>query len=173
MSKRAKRSETLELELRPLAATHGGRNVDGGGRGLANGMLGRGRNLCASDGLDGGTVTQRPDDALVILQLQAGIDEQLAVFLVAIEFLDYRRKCRWHSGDERLARDLSAGLQDRSFRCGRLQPVIENNFDAAFPQNPLGKKGQRLRHLLQNTIAGLNDHAAMRFVTQAKVISFD
>src|SRR5438132_5785429 len=81
MSKRAKRSETLELELRPLAATHGGRNVDGGGRGLANGMLGRGRNLCAGDGLAGPTVTQRPNVAFEILQLQAGIDEQLAVFL--------------------------------------------------------------------------------------------
>src|ERR1700737_4005499 len=68
---------------------------------------------------------QRPDVSFVILQLQAGIDEQLAVLLVAIELLDYRRKCRWHSGDERLARDLGAGLQDRSFRRCRLQPVIE------------------------------------------------
>ncbi len=95
------------------------------------------------------------------------------MFLVAIELLNYRRRCRWHSGDERLAQDLGAGLQDRSFRRGRLQPVIENNFDAAFPQNPLGKHGQRLRHLRQNTIAGLNDHAAMRFVAQTKVIPLD
>jgi len=140
---------------------------------LANSMLGRGRNLCAGDGRDGGTVTQRPDVAFVIFQLQAGIDEQLALFLGAIEILDYRRKCRWHSGDQRLARDLGAGLQDRSFRRGRLQPFIENNFDAAFPQNPLGKNGQRLRHLRQNAIAGLNDHAAMRFVAQTKVIPLD
>src|ERR1700738_5735391 len=84
---------------------------DGGGSGLANGMLGRGRNLCAGEGLDGGTVTQRPDLAFVILQLQAGIDEQLAVFLVAIELLDYRRKRRWPSGDERFAGDLGAGSQ--------------------------------------------------------------
>ena len=79
-------------------------------------MLGRGRNLCAGDGFDGGTVTQRPDVAFVILQLQAGIDEQLAVLLVAIELLDYLRKCRWHSGDERLARisvpDCKIALSD-------------------------------------------------------------
>jgi hypothetical protein len=119
MSERAKRSEALEPEFRPLAAAHGSSNVDGGGSGLANGMLGRGRNLSAGGGFDGGTVIQRPDLAFVILQLQAGINEQLATFLGAIEFLKYRRKCRWHSGDERLARDIGAGLQDRSFRCGR------------------------------------------------------
>ena len=141
--------------------------------GLADGMLGRRRNLCAGDGLDRGTVTQRPDLAFVILQLQVGIDEQLAAFLGAIEFLNHRRKCRWHSGDQRLAGDLGAGLQDRSFRRGRLQPVIENDFDAAFPQNSLGENGQRLRHFRQNPIAGLNDHAAMRFVAQAKVIPLD
>ena len=49
MSKRAERSETLEPEFRALAAAHRGCNVDGGGSGLANGMLGRGRNLCAGD----------------------------------------------------------------------------------------------------------------------------
>ena len=86
MSKRAERSETLEPEFRPLAAAHGGHNVDGRGSGLADGMLGRRRNICAGDGLNGGTVTQRPDLAFVILQLQAGIDEQPAAFLGAIEF---------------------------------------------------------------------------------------
>ena len=79
MSKRAERSETLEPEFRPLAAVQGGGNVDGGGCGLANSMLSRGRNLCAGDGFDAGTVTQRPDVTFVILQLQAGIDEQFAV----------------------------------------------------------------------------------------------
>src|SRR5438105_832322 len=129
MSERAERSETFEPEFRPLAAAHGGCNVDGGGSGLANGMLSRRRNLRTGDGLDAGAITQRPDLAFVIIQFQASIDEQLAAFLAAIEFLNYRRKRRWHSGDERFARDLAARLQDRSFRCGRLQPVIENNFD--------------------------------------------
>src|SRR5467141_1976489 len=49
------------------------------------------------DGFDAGTVTQRADVTFVILKLQAGIDEQLAVFLGAIDFLDHRRRCRWHS----------------------------------------------------------------------------
>jgi hypothetical protein len=74
MSERAERSATLEPEFRALAAAYGGGNVAGGDSGLADGMLGRGRNLCAGDGLDVGTVTQRPDLAFVILQLQAGID---------------------------------------------------------------------------------------------------
>ena len=163
MSKRTERSATLEPEFRALAAAHGGSNVDGGGSGLADGMLGRGRNLSVGDGLDGGAVTQRPDLAFVVLQFEAGIDEQLAASVGAIELLNYRRKCRWHSGNERLARDLDAGLQNRSFRRGRLQPVIENNFDAALPQDSLGKFGKCLRHFRQNTIAGLNDHAAVRF----------
>src|ERR1700730_9095993 len=110
MSKRAERSATLEPEFRPLAAAHGGRNVDGGDSGLTYRMLGRGRNLCAGDGFDGSTVTQRPDLVFVILQVQAGIDEQLAMFLGAIELLNDRRRCRWHSGDERLAEDLGAGF---------------------------------------------------------------
>src|SRR5690242_4878320 len=104
MSKRTERSATLEPEFRALAAAHDGSNVDGGGSGLADGMLGRGRNLCVGDGFDGGTVTQRPDLAYVILQFEPGIDEQPAAF-VGIELLNYRRKCRWHSGDERLAGD--------------------------------------------------------------------
>src|SRR6266513_4791098 len=108
MSKRTERSAALEPEFRALAAAHGGSNVDGGGSGLADGMLGRGRNLCAGDGLDGGAVTQRPDFAFAILQFEAGIDEQLAAFVGAIELLNYRRKCRWHSGDERLAGNLVA-----------------------------------------------------------------
>src|SRR6201997_3141081 len=108
MSERTERSAPLEPEFRALAAAHGGSNVDGGGSGLADGMLGRRRNLCVGDGLDGGTVTQRPDLAFVILQFEPGIDEQLTAFVGAIELLNYRRKCRWHSGDERLARDLVA-----------------------------------------------------------------
>ena len=108
MSERAERSATLEPEFRALAAAYGGGNVDGGGSGLADGMLGRGRNLCAGDGPDGGAVTQRPDLAFVILQFEAGIDEQLAAFVGAIELPNYRRKCRWHSGDERLAGDFVA-----------------------------------------------------------------
>src|SRR5438045_1488504 len=54
-------------------------------------MLGRGRNLCVGDGLDGGAVTQRPDLAFVVLQFEAGIDEQLAALVGAIELLNYRR----------------------------------------------------------------------------------
>src|SRR5271168_5379669 len=128
MSERTERSETFEPEFRPLAAAHGGRNIDSRGSGLAYGMLGRRRSLCTGDGLDAGAITQCPDLAFIISQFQAGIDNQLAAFLAAIEFLNYRRNCRWHSGDERLARDLDAGLQDRFFRRGRLQAVIENNF---------------------------------------------
>src|ERR1700731_461300 len=105
MSKRTERSPTLEPEFRALAAVHGGANVDGGGSGLADGMQGRGRNLCVGDGPDGGAVTQRPDLAFVILQFEAGIDEQLAAFVGAVQILNYRRKCRWHSGDERRAGD--------------------------------------------------------------------
>ena len=108
MSERTERSATLEPEFRAVAAVHGGSNVDGGGSGLADGVLGRGRNLCVGDGLDGGAVTQRSDLAFIVLQFEAGIDEQLAVFVGAIELLNYRRKDRWHSGDERLAGDLVA-----------------------------------------------------------------
>ena len=72
MSKRTECSETFEGEFLPRAAAHGGSNVDGGGSGLADGMLGRRRNLCVGDGLDGGTVTQRPDVAFVILQFEPG-----------------------------------------------------------------------------------------------------
>lgn len=132
MSEGAERSETFEPEFRLLSAAHGGRNVDGGGSGLANGMVGRRRSLRTGDGLDAGAITQRPDLAFVVIQFQAGIDEQLVAFLAAIEFLNYRRKRRRDSGDERLARDLAARLQDRSFRGGRLQPVIENNSTPRF-----------------------------------------
>src|ERR1700740_2307317 len=121
MSERADRTVTLESEFRALAAAYGGGNVDGGGSGLADGMLGRGWNLCASDGCDAGTITQCPDLAFVILQLQAVIDEQLAAFFGAIQLLNYRRKCRWHCGNKGLAGNLGAGLQDRSLRRGRLQ----------------------------------------------------
>src|ERR1700741_3516532 len=103
MSKRTERCAPLEPELRALAAAHGSSNVDGGGSGLADGMLGRGRNLCTGDGLDAGAVTQRPDLAFVILELKAGIDKQLTAFGGAIELLNYRWKRRWHSGNERLA----------------------------------------------------------------------
>src|SRR5215831_14050522 len=173
MSKRAKSTEALELEFRPLAATHGGRNIDGGDSGFANGMLGRRRNYCAGDGLDRSAVTQRPNLALVILQLQALIDQQFAAFLWAIETLNYWRKRRWHGGDQRLARDLDAGLQYRPFGRSRLQPVIENDFNTAPPQNSLRADSQRLRHFRQKPVTGLNDHAAMRFVTQAEVTPFN
>jgi hypothetical protein len=53
--------------------------------------------------------------------------------------LERRRQCRWHSGDQRLAGDLGAGLQDRSLRRGGSQPIIENNFDATPLQNFLGE----------------------------------
>ena len=116
MSKRTQRSEALEPELRPLAATHGGRDIDGGDIGLANGMLGRRRNYCAGDGLDRSAVTQRPNLAFVILQLQALIDQQFAAFLWTIETLKYWRKRRWHGGDQGLARDLDAGTAISPFR---------------------------------------------------------
>src|SRR5260370_15704017 len=58
MSKRAERSETFEPEFRPLAAAHGGGNVDGGGPGLATGVLCRPRNRCARHGLAGAASTQ-------------------------------------------------------------------------------------------------------------------
>src|SRR5215467_13051269 len=173
MSKRTQRSEALEPEPRPLAATHGGRDIDGGDIGLANGMLGRRRNYCAGDGLDRSAVTQRPNLALVILQFQALIDQQFAAFLWAIEALKYWRKRRWNGGDQRLAMDLDARLQYRPFGRGSLQPVSENDFNTAPPQNFLGEDGQRLRHFRQKPVASLNDHAAMRFVTQAKVIPFN
>src|SRR5215469_832319 len=141
MSKRTQRSEALEPEFRPLAATYSGRNIDGGDSGFANGMLGRRRNCCAGDGLDRGAVTQRPNLALVILQLQALIDQQFAAFLWAIEALKYWRKRRWHGGDQGLARDLDAGLQYRPSGRGSLQPVIENDLNTAPPQNSLRKNG--------------------------------
>src|SRR6516162_11904836 len=128
MSKRTQRSEALESEFRPPAAAHGGRNIDGGSSGLANGMLGRRRYLCAGDGLDRGAVTQRPNLAFVILQLQTRIDQQFAAFLWAVETLNYWSERRWHSGDQRLAGDLDAGLQYRPFGRSSLQSIIENDF---------------------------------------------
>ena len=65
----------------------------------------------------------------MILQLQPLIDEQFAALLRAIEVLNYWRKCRRHGGDKRFAGDLGAGLQYRSFRCGRLEAIIENDLD--------------------------------------------
>jgi hypothetical protein len=172
MPKRAERSEPFELEFRSSAAPHGSRNIDGGGSGLANGMLGRRRHRCTCHRLDGGAVTERPDLPFMILQLQTPIDEQFAALLRAIEVLNYWRKCRRHSGDKRFAGDLGAGLQYRSFRRGRLEAIIENDLDPTLAQNSLGKNRQRLRHFRQNTIAGLNDHTAMRFISQAQVILF-
>src|SRR5262249_14852951 len=134
MSKRAKSPEAVEPELRPLAVTHGGCDIRGGDIGLPNGMLGRRRSHLAGDGLDRGAVTERPTLAFVTLQFQARIDEQFAAFLWAIETLNYRRKRRWHSGDQGLARDLDAGLQYRPFGRGSLQPVIENDLNTAPPQ---------------------------------------
>ena len=88
MSKRAEGAETLEREFRPLAAAYGGCDVDGRSSGLADGMLGGGRNFGAGHSLDGSAVAQRPDLAFVIGQLQAGIDDELAALLEAIEFLN-------------------------------------------------------------------------------------
>src|SRR6202011_1724151 len=109
-------------------------------------------------------VTERPALPLMILQIQTPIDEQFTAFLRAIDVLNYWRKCRRHSGDKRFAGDLGAGFQYRSFRRGRLEAIIENDLDPTLAQNSLGKNRQRLRHFRQNTIAGLNDHTAMRFI---------
>jgi len=50
--RRAMRSPKRRLSWNGTSAAHGGRDIDGGGTGLANGMLGRRRNHCAGDGLD-------------------------------------------------------------------------------------------------------------------------
>ena len=76
MPKRAERSEPFEPEFYSPAAPHAGRNIDRGGGGLANGMLGGRRNRCTCDRLDCGAVTERPDFPFMILQLQARTDEQ-------------------------------------------------------------------------------------------------
>src|SRR5215467_3251872 len=116
MTKRAERSEPFELEFRSSAAPHDSRNIDGGGGGLANGMLGGRRHRCTCHRLDRGAVTERPDPPFMIFQLQTLIDEQFAALLRAIEVLNYWRKCRRHSGDKRLqeisAPDCSIALSD-------------------------------------------------------------
>ena len=66
---------------------------------------------------------------LVVNYARGDIDEQFATFLRAVEVLNYWRGCRWHSGDQRFAEDLGAGLQYRSFRRGRLEAIIENDLD--------------------------------------------
>src|SRR6516165_5452862 len=126
---RAERSQPFELEFCLSAAPHGSRNIDGGGSGLANGMLGGWRHRCTCHRLDRGAVTERPDLPFMILQLQSPVDEQFAALFRAIEVLNDWRKCRRHSGDKCFAGDLGAGLQYRSFRRGRLEAIIENNLD--------------------------------------------
>ena len=90
-----------------------------------------------------------------------------------MKLLNYRRKGRRHGGNQRLASNFGTRLQDRLLRRRRLQPVDENDFDAALPQNSLRKSRQRFRHFWQNSIAGLNDHAAMRLVAQVKEVPLD
>ena len=88
--KRADRSQALKAKFCAPPAAHGGGNVDGRGVSLADGMLRRRRNSCARDRLYQSTVAQRPNLALVMPQLQTGIDEQLASLLAAIEFVNDR-----------------------------------------------------------------------------------
>src|SRR6516165_3828666 len=105
VSERAECSKAFEPEFRPPAAAHGGGNINRSGDSLTDRVLGRRWNLCPGNSLDCGTVTQCPDLAFVILQLQVAIDEQLTSILRAVEILHHRRKRRWHSGYQRLARD--------------------------------------------------------------------
>jgi hypothetical protein len=173
MPERTQCSEPFEREFRPLPAAHRGRDVDRGNRGLADGMLCRRRNRRAGHGPDRCAVAQGPDFAFVMLQLEAGIDQKLAAFFGASELLDHRRKHRRDRGDQGLAGNLDARLQDRFFRGSRLQPVIQNDFNAASLQNSLGEDRQRLRHIRQNSTTSLNNHATQRFVAQMKIIPLD
>src|SRR5215469_2511761 len=85
VSERAECSKAFEPEFHPPAAAHGGCNIDRSGARLADGMLGRWRNLCAGDGFNRGAIAQRPDPAFVASKLECGVDEQFAAFLGAVE----------------------------------------------------------------------------------------
>ena len=135
-------------------------------------MLRGGRNLCAGHGLNRGTIAQRPDLAFVILQLQAGIDEQLAPFFAAIQFLQHGGRA-----DGTVEINVLQGISMPDCRIA-LSEVAALSLSLRMISTPRFRRSsrknrQRLRHFRQNTVASLDYHAAMRFVAQAKVIPFD
>src|SRR5260370_37539364 len=133
-------------------------------------MLSCGWRPLSGHGLDRGTVAQHPHATLIANKLQVWLRLQAPAFLLAIKFLEHHGSSGRNARNNRLRWDRKAWPQKRLFGGGANQAVLQPDFDTSFGKQFVGKKGETLGHLRQNSVARMNQYATRLFVSNPREV---